>query len=1479
MQVFVNHTTKELVFAVTGTNEWVDLSPDAAFFTGAYDPQFRRAVDYVNESLLRFEQDTNNGFDLTKYDTEVTGHSLGGGSAQLIAFAWGFGGLGVDSPGVRRIVQSPEFQAHIEALKLTPKDLGTFKNCLEPGSIVSMGGDYSKDGDYIGVVVRVNTRSDFYYLLSPLTGVLETISSFFKNLGKGDAPGLFKALLELSVGPIYGLVSEFMNQHSSENQSNYIKANGCQPLANATDPGLYGFMNVETVMNPLRDLYKTLAETVTAITDTAVKAVSPFFNIIKNFQHGNAGQDVPGAGAGAVAAEAGVLSWGGNWEVSSPMANMPGFWVEPMAALGDGYQPGRSNVVESTASQMFHPFFGDQPGLEVSQTTLPLSYTLGWSKQLAEIDPLVVDLDGDGVELTPFTETYLFFDIDNDGHKERTGWVGADDGIIVHDRNGDGRINDITETLSEYYGAAAGTGAVYQSSFAALATLDSNRDGVINAADRAFRDLRVWRDVDQDGETDAGELYTLEALGITELILTNTPDGAFTGGNEVKATGTYRRADGTTRTMAAVEFLADPNGLLEQTDGLGTRFTLEAGGAVYAVQQGSGETVNVAAKQVTHAIGGRGDDILVGDTQDNWLVGSLGTDQLSGGAGNDYLVADAADLVTTQANIQGGAGFDIVQFVGDIGVAFNLHDSQIEMAIGTDQADILISGSAGQTIINGGGGNDLMLGGVAEDVLNGEDGDDTLYGYLGDDLLRGHQGVDYLLGGDGGDILQGGVGNDVLDGGAGEDLLDGGPGNDWLEGGEGYDVAEYTGSYGDYTITRNANGSYTIRDRRTSREDGDDTLVDIEALNFADISEVPIDSPAPLPVKDAVRVVADADGRTYRISKAELLANDLDYQGDTVMIREVFGAMGGTVSLAGDEIIFVREAGFTGVPSFSYTVQDSQGNQGLQVGIIGTDQTTEMTARVTLVLPEYPDDPQFFNQWYLTAINVLPVWENYTGDGIRVGVFEPGPWDAAEYGQIDYHHPDLRVNIDAEAWRTQNPNTEPTQHATLVAGVIGAARNSLGGVGVAYDVTLASEGIRQEDFSAVKQWWTYDIANNSWGSPELFAEVLVNGAGESLMHTRLEHAVSNGREGLGTVVIFGAGNARAQGYDTNAQDITNDRLALTVGAMNAEGDLGNLQVAQDPFSNSGASILISAPGSNVTSTSRLVENANGSTFGGEYETTQGTSFATPIVSGVVALMLEANPALGWRDVQEILGQSALHIADETTDWVVNGARHWNGGGRQVSHDYGFGLVDAHAAVRLAETWQGQQVWSNELSHVYHSGALQVAIPDGGTWTHTITVTDPLRIEHIEVVLDLQHAQMGDVEVILTSPSGTESRLINRPGVAHGNTGTDRGYGALDQEWRTMSTHHWEEHSVGEWTVTIRDTITGQTGVLRDWALRLYGQAITADDRYLYTNEFSTAGDTSRGMLVDTNGGIDTIHAAAITSASTINLTPGTWRGP
>ena len=178
------------------------------------------------------------------------------------------------------------------------------------------------------------------------------------------------------------------------------------------------------------------------------------------------------------------------------------------------------------------------------------------------IDPLTLDLDGDGFELSAASTVSPRFDIDGDYYAERTGWVKPDDGILVRDLSGDGLINDVTEM----FGGA-------ESGFSALAQLDGNGDGKVDADDNGLADfnddgvvdandtfgaLKVWRDLDQDGVTDQGELFSLSDLGIVSISVNGTAqNNVFVNGNQISATATFTRADGTTGSIADVWYAVD----------------------------------------------------------------------------------------------------------------------------------------------------------------------------------------------------------------------------------------------------------------------------------------------------------------------------------------------------------------------------------------------------------------------------------------------------------------------------------------------------------------------------------------------------------------------------------------------------------------------------------------------------------------------------------------------------------------------------------------------------------------------------------------------------------------------------------------------------------------------------------------------------------------------------------------------------------
>ena len=172
-------------------------------------------------------------------------------------------------------------------------------------------------------------------------------------------------------------------------------------------------------------------------------------------------------------------------------------------------------------------------------------------------DPLILDLDGDGIETT---SVYFgaYFDHGGDGVAELSAWIDTDDGMLVMDRNGDGFVNDGGELFGDQTPMADGSRAA--DGFAALAALDDNGDGVIDARDAAFAQLRVGKNVEEGvDEHDYLELYTLDEMGITSISLVTEPDGSVDQmGNIRNRVGSFETSDGEQREIAAYTLQSDP---------------------------------------------------------------------------------------------------------------------------------------------------------------------------------------------------------------------------------------------------------------------------------------------------------------------------------------------------------------------------------------------------------------------------------------------------------------------------------------------------------------------------------------------------------------------------------------------------------------------------------------------------------------------------------------------------------------------------------------------------------------------------------------------------------------------------------------------------------------------------------------------------------------------------------------------------------
>ena len=181
----------------------------------------------------------------------------------------------------------------------------------------------------------------------------------------------------------------------------------------------------------------------------------------------------------------------------------------------------------------------------------------GRSKKFYVYDPIALDLDGDGIETTASAGlSGSLFDHDRDGIRTAGGWVAADDGLLALDLNGDGRIGHGGELFGD--NTLLPDGSPAENGYAALAQYDANQDGIIDSQDAVFERLRVWRDLNQDGISQEGELFTLPQLDISSLNLAHQNANRNLGnGNSLAQSGSYTRADGSQGSMGDLLLDAD----------------------------------------------------------------------------------------------------------------------------------------------------------------------------------------------------------------------------------------------------------------------------------------------------------------------------------------------------------------------------------------------------------------------------------------------------------------------------------------------------------------------------------------------------------------------------------------------------------------------------------------------------------------------------------------------------------------------------------------------------------------------------------------------------------------------------------------------------------------------------------------------------------------------------------------------------------
>uniref|UniRef100_A0A3Q2T8Q9 Proprotein convertase subtilisin/kexin type 5b n=1 Tax=Fundulus heteroclitus TaxID=8078 RepID=A0A3Q2T8Q9_FUNHE len=421
-------------------------------------------------------------------------------------------------------------------------------------------------------------------------------------------------------------------------------------------------------------------------------------------------------------------------------------------------------------------------------------------------------------------------------------------------------------------------------------------------------------------------------------------------------------------------------------------------------------------------------------------------------------------------------------------------------------------------------------------------------------------------------------------------------------------------------------------------------------------------------------------------------------------------------------------------------------------------------------------------------MNIMGAWKRgYTGKDVVVTILDDG---------IERTHPDLSQNYDPQASYDVNSNdvdpmprydaTNGNKHGTRCAGeVAAAANNSHCIVGIAYNARIGGVRMLDGDVTDMVEARSLslnpqhiDIYSASWG-PDDDGKTVDGPA--SLARQAFENGIRMGRKGRGSIFVWASGNGGRSRDHCSCDGYTNSIYTISISSTAESG--------RKPW-------YLEECSSTLTTTYSSGENYDRKIITTDLrhrctDSHTGTSASAPMAAAIIALALEANPSLSWRDVQHIIVKTSRAGHLSAPDWKTNAA------GYNVSHLYGFGLMDAEAMVKEAEQWKQvpvQHVCVETADRQIRNSLPLFVSATGCSDNPNLKV---IYLEHVVVRITITHPRRGDLSINLTSPSGTKSQLLANRLFDHSMEGF--------KNWEFMTTHCWGEKAAGDWILEIYDS--------------------------------------------------------------------------